>query len=359
MENEWQVSALRVHIMDLRHSDVVLTDTFNTYGLLVLSAGSSLDEESISKLFQHSIDYVDIAVRRTELSTVGATAIENPGKVLTEVLNSAVYSTKELYTQAAERGEIDVQTVDSVISPMMDQFRKQIDIASILLNISDNDDYTYRHSVQVGIISYYIAKWMGKNAEECALASKAGYLHDIGKCKIPPEILNKQTPLTNDEFAEIRKHPIYGFDIINDSVGNPHLSLPALQHHERFNGSGYPYGIKEQDMHPLSKIVAIADIYSACISNRVYGEQKDLLNVLYELYQMSFGQTDPYITQIFIRNMLPNLIGKKVVLNNGDMGKIVMTNPSDSFRPLVQVDQRFIDLAQTNDIRIERIVSAS
>ena len=348
---------MRVHIMDLHNGDLVLSDTFNDYGLLVLSRGSLLNDEAISKLFQHNIDYIDIAVRNAApliLPTVNPPEIE-----LSEMLHTAVHSTKQIYSHAYENGAIDEQEVDSIIMPMMGQFRREIDIASILLVLSDRDDYTYRHSVQVGIISFYISKWMGKTQDECALASKAGYLHDIGKSKISPDILNKQSKLTDEEFAEIQRHPIYGFDIINESVGNPNLSLPALQHHERFDGSGYPYGIHEEDMHPLSKIIAIADIYSAIISSRGYGEQRDLLNVLNEVYQMSFGKTDPYITQIFIRNMLPNLIGKKVLLSNGDTGKIVMTNPSDSFRPLVQVGQRFIDLAQVSSIQIERILSAS
>jgi putative nucleotidyltransferase with HDIG domain len=346
--------------MDLENGDLLITDIFNSYGLLVLSGGVLLDADSISKLFQHNIDYVDIAPRLKDSSATPSPTVSQLYALqeLTKTFRTTVSETKNMFTMAAEHGMVDETAVDSTFRPLVDQFRRQTDVASLLLLINAKDDYTYRHSLQVGMIAFYIAKWMGKSEADCLLAGKAGYLHDIGKSKIPEEILNKPGKLTEEEFAEIRRHPVYGFDIINESLGNPHLALPALQHHERFDGSGYPHGIKEQDMHPLSSIIAVADIYSAMISTRVYQKQKDLLNVLYELYRLSFGQIDPHITQIFIRNMLPNMIGKQVVLNTGAVGKIVMTNPTDSFRPLVQVDDNFIDLSLINNICIEKILTA-
>jgi putative nucleotidyltransferase with HDIG domain len=228
-------------------------------------------------------------------------------------------------------------------------------VVSLLLTLSTKDDYTYQHSVQVGILSYYISKWMGNSEAEALIAGKAGYLHDVGKSQISIAILNKPARLTADEYSEMKKHTILGFEIINKSMNHPGLAMAALQHHERFDGTGYPFGIKEDKMHDLSKIVAVADIYSAMISSRVYQKERDMLHVLKELHRISFSEIDPQICIIFIKNMLPHFIGKQVALSNGEVGKIIMTNPTDFFRPLIQIGKKFTDLSHHRDIEINKI----
>jgi HD-GYP domain-containing protein (c-di-GMP phosphodiesterase class II) len=111
------------------------------------------------------------------------------------------------------------------------------------------------------------------------------------------------------------------------------------------NGKGYPLGLTRENIHPLARIVAVADTYSAMISSRVYRDKKDLLHVLKEMYELSFQELDPDITHTFIRHMVPSFIGKKVELSTGETGTIVMTHPTDYFRPLVQVGEQFIDLS--------------
>jgi len=180
-------------------------------------------------------------------------------------------------------------------------------------------------------------------------------LHDIGKSKVSLTILNKPARLTNEEYDEIKKHTLYGYKIINDSFKQPDIAMAALQHHERIDGTGYPLGTKGDQLLPLSKIVAVADIYSAMISSRVYQKERDLLQVLKELQRISFSEIDPTIAITFIKNMLPHFIGKSVTLSNGKMGNIIMTNPTDFFRPLIQLEENFIDLAVNRELQIEHV----
>src|SRR5690606_13099035 len=193
----------------------------------------------------------------------------------------------------------------------------------------DADEYTYQHSVQVGILSYYLSRWMGKKEEESLLAGKAGFLHDIGKSHITNEILRKPDKLDEDEFTLMKKHTIVGYEIIKNSIESPVVALAALQHHERLDGSGYPLSIVGEQMQPISKIVAVADIFSAMISSRVYREKRNMIVVLKELNEMSFGAIDPIVTQTLIRNMLPSFIGKQVVLKSGERGMIIWNNQND------------------------------
>jgi len=345
---------MKVHVMDLQNGDMLLSDIFNRYGLLVLSSGTILDADSVSRLLQHHLDYIDILPRAT--SSPVQTAVRYDPKKTRESMQVAVHSAKALYDTAQETGLIDADLAEGGFLNLAESIRGNHDITSMLLVLNQKDDYTYRHCVQVGLISYHLAKWLGKPEAECCSIGTAGYLHDIGKTKVPKEILSKPAPLTEEEFEAIKKHTVYGFSMIADSIGNPEWALPALQHHERLDGSGYPHGIRGSEIHPTSKIVAIADIYSAMISTTPYREAKDFMNVLCELYTLSFSKLDPQLTQVFVKNMLPNLIGKSVMLTSGEKGTIVMTNPTDHFRPLVQLDSHFLDLSQDPQVHIARFL---
>ena len=160
------------------------------------------------------------------------------------------------------------------------------------------------------MLAFYIAGWMGYSPEECLTVAKAGYLHDIGKSKIPSEILHKPGKLTTEEFAEMKTH-LYGYDIIKASTEDEIIAMVALQHHEREDGSGYPHGLRGDEIHPYARITAVADVYSAMTTNRVYQTKQELISVLCELYGLSFGQLNGEATQELIKHMLPNFIGKK------------------------------------------------
>jgi putative nucleotidyltransferase with HDIG domain len=103
---------------------------------------------------------------------------------------------------------------------LVEHFKSERDVVSLLLELNSKDDYTYKHSVQVGMISYFIAKWLGKNDKDAYIIGKAGYLHDIGKSKIDSEILQKPSKLTDGEYDLIKKHTLFGYDIINNSMDN-------------------------------------------------------------------------------------------------------------------------------------------
>ena len=348
---------MRVHITDLVEGDYLEQDTFNSFGLHILSADRRLDESDIAKLFQHQIEYVEIAIRVQASSHTNVNNKRTPNNniKIQGTYNFAVDGVKQLFEQALHSGKIDEEQVSEGFAPLVENFKSEKDVVSLLLTLNNKDDYTYQHSVQVGILAYFLAKWLGTSEAGALLAGKAGYLHDIGKCKIETDILNKPSRLNDKEFAEIKKHTIFGYEILNQSFNNSALSFAAIEHHERCDGTGYPKGIKASTIQPLSKIIAVADIYSAMISTRVYQKERDLLHVLQELHRISFNELDPKYTQMFIKHMIPNFIGKSVLLSNGDIGTIVFTNQSDLFRPLVKVNEEFIDLSNKHEISIEKI----
>ncbi|MNE12920.1 Cyclic di-GMP phosphodiesterase response regulator RpfG [compost metagenome] len=269
--------------------------------------------------------------------------------------DKAVDGFEQMFLEALSSGTFDNSQVDEMLEPIVNELVGQKDVISLLLVLNDSDNYTYNHSMQVGMLSYYIATWLGYPKDEAYIVGKAGYLIDIGKSMISQEILSKPGKLTPEEFEQVKLHTLYGHDIILKSTGDELLALIAQQHHEREDGSGYPHGLTEKDIHPYAKITAVADVYTAMTSNRVYKSKQEFLTVLRELNSLSFGKLSAEPTQLLIKHLLPNFIGKKVTLSTGETGSIVMTNPTDFFRPLVQADSRFIDLSKERETIISEI----
>lgn len=354
---------MRIHVTDIIDSDVLREDVFNSYGLHILSKNTVLHSKEISKLIQHSIEYIEILDRSSIINssledldmlerTLESTATPKWVPHMKPLYDSVVQNVKEMFDSAREHNKIDTDKAAAEFEPLIQNLVLERDVVSLLLLLNNSDSYTYQHSVQVGMLSYYIANWIGLSNEQSTKVGNAGFLHDIGKCKIDPQVLNKPEKLTAEEFKEIKRHTLYGYEIIRNSTGDHETALGALDHHERMNGSGYPHGKSGDEISLFGKIIAVADIYSAMISSRAYQKERDLLFVLKELYRLSFSELDPIITHAFIAHMIPNFIGKRVQLNDGRTGMIVMTHPTEYFSPLIQVDSEFIDLTQERTLDI-------
>jgi len=338
---------MQVHVTELRNGDVVSRDVFNAYGLFVLPAGTQLSQTEIDKLFQHQIEYVNIEPRYGYVPS----ALR-----LKPMFEQAVSGSESLFREAFEYGLIRQNQLDEVYQPLADKLPEERDVVSILLLLNTEAEYTFNHAVRVGILAYYMAKWLGWSEEEALTISKAGFLCDIGKCRIDPALLNKPEPLTEIELRKVRRYPIFGYEIVKRSFNNELMAKAVLQHLERMDGSGHPYGIKGEDIHIAARILAVADVCSAMISTRTYRERRDLLNVLRVLDRLSFDELDPTVVHTFIRRLLPFFVGKTAVLSNGESGVIVMTNPLDFFRPLIRCGDVFVDVSRRKDLEVVDIV---
>jgi HD-GYP domain-containing protein (c-di-GMP phosphodiesterase class II) len=185
--------------------------------------------------------------------------------------------------------------------PAINKISEDSCLFALLNDLQVKDDYTYYHNIGVSIIATMIGKWMHLSAQDLSVLSVSAFLHDIGKLKVPNEILNKAGKLTESEFEIIKNHTIYGYEIINKTIGYSHRhALVALQHHEREDGSGYPIGLKGEKQDILSKIVAVADVFHAMSSKRVYHDAIPYHQVLQKMQQDAFGKLDPIITTLFM-----------------------------------------------------------
>ncbi len=159
--------------------------------------------------------------------------------------------------------------------------------------IDAKDEYTHGHSTRVADYSVKIARAVGKGEEECQQIYYAALLHDVGKIGVPDYIINKDGKLTDEEFAQIKLHPVHGNKILSRISESPYLSIGAHYHHERYDGRGYPTGLKGEDIPEIARIIAVADAYDAMTSKRSYRDPLPQQKVREEMYKGIGTQFDP------------------------------------------------------------------
>lgn len=231
--------------------------------------------------------------------------------------------------------------------------------SNILLEKLDAfDNYLMSHSTNICYLSLLVGMKLegylidqrrfksAKDAKDLHLLGLGCLLHDVGKMRVPKEILNKPGRLTDEELVEMRRHPVYGYEMVKASVPSPAAEV-VLNHHQRWNGTGYPCGIDHQsgdELPPLagrqipifSRIAIVADIYDAATSQRCYSAAKLPVQVLDEMRTECRGFFDPVVEGAFCRTVPPFPIGQIVMLSDGVEAVVVDFNPDCPARPKVQ-----------------------
>ena len=178
-------------------------------------------------------------------------------------------------------------------------------ILTIAQAVDAKDVSTSKHSLRVADYSALIAKELGYSRQECEDLRKMALLHDIGKIAIPDRVLNKPERLTEEEYVLMQSHVEKGAEILKNFTLIDHVADGALYHHERYDGSGYLYGLKGDEIPLNARIIGIADAFDAMTANRIYRKQMDMEYVLNELKKGRGTQFDPQLTDIFL-NLLEN-----------------------------------------------------
>ena len=216
-------------------------------------------------------------------------------------------------------------------------------IIQAINNTSDINKYLYNHSVHVAFLNGLMGKWLGLSEKEIEELVYVGFVHDIGKTKIPKEVLDKPGKLTDEEFEVIKMHPIHSFNILVQSgIKDPNILMSVRAHHEKTNGTGYPDGLPYEKIPYYARITTISDIYDAMVSERVYKSIHSPFEVLDEFSRGRFSNLDTHLINVFLSNMPLELVGKSVVLSDGRIGTVMYVNQNNYAYPLVKVGEEFI-----------------
>jgi putative nucleotidyltransferase with HDIG domain len=224
----------------------------------------------------------------------------------------------------------------------------------MLRRVRRYDDLTYIHSLNVAILCHEFANWMHMPEEEQDILTLAGLLHDVGKMGIPGKIIKKAGLLTDEEYELIKQHPQKGYDFLKKHPLDERIMNAALMHHERCDGSGYPQGLKADEIDDFAKIVAIADYYDALTSARVYREPHCPFEV-FRMLQQERDKFDSTYLAVFMEGVASFYIGCEVVLSNQKRARMVDTNPTDQSNPIVKMDGLIVNLAMALDVDVKEI----
>lgn len=258
-------------------------------------------------------------------------------KILSSTTDFIVNMTtnKSFEAEAAEKITSDIAKDLNVLDQSM--------VLRCINVINATDDYLYTHSVNVASLNGLIGRWMNLSSEEINDLILVGLLHDFGKLKVPSEILNKPAKLDEKEFIEIKKHPVYSYEMLKNSN---ELSLKVLEgikhHHERPNGTGYPDGVSGDAVSLYARITAVSDVYDAMVSKRCYKDEHSPFEILAQLQESRFSNLDVHIVNIFLKNITYLFVGMKVLLSNGKHAEVLFISPNDFANPVVKIGEEVI-----------------
>lgn len=278
------------------------------------------EEEKISPQTIKTIEKLEVADRaRIKLS-------ESVKKRVSEGIQF-LYSNTDSEDFAGASNNI----ADELMKAITDNNAIAVDISTLKVS----DEYTFKHSVDVAAIAMVIAKKHGLSKQEIYEVGIAGLLHDVGKSKIPNKILNKPGRLTDEEFALMKQHALLGYKILKEKEDIlESISLAVLQHHEKINGKGYPMGVSAKNIHLYAKILSVADIYDALVTERPYKKgfsQRDAVEMIMTMTE----ELDIEIMKSFLGSVILYPVGCKVMLSNGEKARVVENNPLYVLRPKV------------------------
>ncbi len=234
------------------------------------------------------------------------------------------------------------QTMSSDIKGTLDEVGDAV-IVQCLNSVRKTDEYLFTHSLNVAMLNGLIGKWMGFTEDQIKKLIRVGLMHDLGKLKIPTEILNKPGKLTEEEYNIMKMHSQYSFDILRASgETDPEILAGARSHHEKMTGLGYPDGLHADQIPMFACITAISDVYDAMVARRVYKEPQSPFDVLHEFSLGRYSDLDTSIVNIFLNKMPLELVGKKVILTDGSIGTVAYSDSRNLKFPLVNIDGKIL-----------------
>jgi HD-GYP domain-containing protein (c-di-GMP phosphodiesterase class II) len=234
--------------------------------------------------------------------------------------------------------QVDYKSSVEVVDEIVNSAIRNPDTLLCLAKLAKYDDYTYSHSINVSAISVVFGEYLGLDHNELNKLGVAGMMHDLGKTAVPERIINKRARLSEKEFEEIKRHPEYSYDLLRKQESVPDQVLQAVRdHHEKFNGSGYPRKIQREKTSPLARIISLADVYDALTSDRSYKDAILPNKALAVMYGMRGQDFDPKEVQSFIKCLGIFPAGSLVKLSTNFYALVYESNPTQPLLPKVKI----------------------
>lgn len=352
----------RVSTKNLTLDMIVGRNIYHSDGRILLHAGIRLTDNYILRLEQMGITSVYIKDEYDDDNIKIADVVSEETRIET------IKIVKQNFQLLEQERKINIRSVKQMVDNLMDELLSNPNTLVNLTDIRSFDDYTFAHSVNVCILSLMTGITLCFHDLKLKELGTGALLHDIGKIKVARDILNKADSLSQEEFKEIKKHTVYGFQILRSYQDLSLLSAHvAFQHHERWDGKGYPRQLAGEDIHEYARIVAAADVYDALLADRPYRPSYSISQAITILKNMSGIYLDSRCVTALIANIAIYPVGSLIELNTGEIGIVVDNNKETPTRPVVRLvydkhnrrimPQREIDLSKMSTIIITKALS--
>lgn len=242
----------------------------------------------------------------------------------------------QLLGRLRDGGSVDAGQAREVVAHLVRAITRNTTASLWLSNLKSRDEYTAIHCMNVCVLSLAFGRFIGLEAEDLEVVGLGALLHDIGKMRTPDAILNKPGPLTPEEFAVMRRHPEEGYQAMRRAGDVPGRALEIIRyHHERISGRGYPEGLAGEEIPLAVRLVAIADVYDAITSDRVYRDAEPADKAIRIIYQGAAEEFGRDLVEAFIRCVGVYPVGSLVELDSGALGVVISSLPESRLRPVL------------------------
>lgn len=324
-----------VPMKHIRPGMVLAREAENGAGLLpLLAPGQQLTESLIGRLEKSNVPGLYVECRISD-------GIEVQDFIEPELKRQTITAIKGIlddYVRQSTVSHSALRSISNIAKNLVTYVLSKEEIFLNVIDVKDYDNYTYTHSMYVAMLSALIGLRMGCTRTMLTELATAGLLHDIGKLDISPAIVNKPDRLTPEEFEVMKTHPSNAVKRLAPCCQLNYKTLQGIQcHHERFDGTGYPKGLKGKDIPLYGRILALADVYDALTSQRTYREA--LFSGTAIEYMMGCADThfDYDILQAFLKTVAPYPVGAVVKLSDGGVAAVLRNSTANILRPVVRI----------------------
>ncbi|MEM9103324.1 MAG: HD-GYP domain-containing protein [Pseudomonadota bacterium] len=340
-----------IHVNDLSPGMFVIRISRQQTSVGVNNEGWVRTQKSIQRLIDLGIEEVVIDTDKTledtssDIKQESEIKLSKPSRSLDEdiekvynIYNNAKSLQNKIFSDLAKNQTIDLKAVQDTTSGIVDTIFTSKDAMLFASQIRSKDEYLFQHSLNVSILMTVFAKHLGFERETIEHLATGAFLHDVGKIKIPDEILNKPGALTEEEFNIMKSHVHHSVDALKDIEGlNPICKDVVAHHHERLDGEGYPYNLKGDELSEYARMINIVDVYDALTADRCYKNAILPSKALKFLMKGSNHLYDGELVQHFVKCIGLYPVGTLVKLRSGKVGVVVKTNDDYPLKPLVKL----------------------